>query len=511
MRRDVLYQSGSPELKGCIDDVVELRRRAWEVICHIHQGRRRVADSAGIQGVNRLCILASSSRGGTSVTAELLQSQGAGCTDPSRRLLALPGEEKPHLVLAGLAFPSRADRFDDLTAVDAQEVAVARLSTEMRSEVGYPIKRCDDLHVYAAQLYRRLLLQWPIPMADLEMENAISKLAQALRMRFPLGYADSVPNRRQVLAACISCFPFITPSFYDCWPARISDDALLLSGCWWSIEETPFVLPPPWQNVTCDDLEKGCLLLRDPSNAWRLPFWRTVFPVQSIAILHLVRDPRESVQGLCDGWNYPFGFQTISSQKALVIPGYNDSVDFGANGWKRHCLNFSIDKTLSRALLDEHRTLSLVQICAHQWMEAHARIISDVEELSLPRSVVHFAKLRRKADETFHKVCEIACLEHSSSGLAYARSVPDHWVMTTSIRGSTSHERWQVSPFATEIVSLGLSGFFDEINRKVGLVQLGCDPARVQSGITFGGRKRDTPASIGDLNERVMPAKTVHA
>jgi hypothetical protein len=506
----VVYHSDFAQLKGCISDVLELRRRAWEVICHVLHRSRQAVGSAEIQRVHRLCILASSSRGGTSVTAELLQWQGADCADLSGRMLTLPGEEKPHLILAGLAFPSRVDRFDDLTAADAQEAAVAQLSAEMLSEVGHPIAYCENLHLYAAQLYRRLLLQWPMGMAELKMENTILRLAQALRTKFPHGYVDSIPNRQQVLAACISCFPFIRPSFYDRWPARSYEDAVLLSGRCWSFEETPFVLPPPWCNATSNDLEEGCLLLRDPSNAWRLPFWRTVFRIQDIAILHLVRDPRESVQGLCDGWNYPFGFQTIPSEKALVIRGYNDSTEFGENGWKHHRLNFSIGKTLSRVLIDEHRTMSLVQVCAHQWRDAHARLIRDAEHLSLQRSIVYFADLRGQPGKTFQEVCDIVSLEQSSSGRAYARSFPNNRVMATSTVGSASHERWQASPFATEIVSLGLSGFFDEVSRKLGLVQLAFGRAKARSGNKLSGNKRPTP-SIHDLGESSMPARSVNA
>ncbi|MCI0557229.1 MAG: hypothetical protein MN733_01950 [Nitrososphaera sp.] len=505
------YHSDFAQLKGCIGDVLELRRRAWEAICHILHRSRQVVDNAQIQRVHRLCILASSSRGGTSVTAELLQWQGADCTDRSRRLLTLPGEEKPHLILAGLAFPSRAGHFDDLTAEDAQEAAVSRLSAEMLSEAGHPISSCENLHLYAAQLYRRLLLQWPMHIVELKMENGILRLAKALQIRFPHGYADSTPNRRQVLAACISCFPFIRPSFYDCWPARSNEDALLLSGRGWSIEETPFVLPPPWCNATPNDLEEGCLLLRDPSNAWRLPFWRTVFPIQDIAILHLIRDPHESVQGLCDGWNYPFGFQSMPSQEALVIHGYNDSTDREGSGWKYHRLNFSINKTLSRVLLDEHRAMSLVHICAHQWRDAHARIIRDVEHLSLPRSVVNFADLRKQPDKTFQELCEIACLEQSSSGLVYAHSFPERRVMATSMVGSVSHERWQVSPFATEIATLGLSGFFDEVSQKLGLVQLAFGPAKSRSGNKLGGSKRPIPGPIRDFGGSFVAAKPAHA
>ena len=216
--------------RDCIGDVLEARRRAWDEILN-SLGRDSEGDGVSVaERVRRVCVLASSSRGGTSVTAELLQWQGASCAGRGGRVLALPGEEKPHLILAGLAFPSRADRFDDLVAADARAGLVSELLREMSSEIGYPMARCDNLQLYATQLYRRLLLQWPRDLTKLNMNDAVVRLGDALRRSFPQGYCDSVDSRRRVLDACIGCFPFIRPSFYDCWPRRALDDLSHLAG-----------------------------------------------------------------------------------------------------------------------------------------------------------------------------------------------------------------------------------------------------------------------------------------
>lgn len=478
--------------------VCELRRGAGaRLMARIERAR-----DSEMASVGRVVLLASSSRGGSSVTSEMLQWQGARCHNNEGRLLTLPGEEKPHLVLAGLAFPGRPERFDDLFASDIGQIQAVSLFEEMRSEVGHPIDRCDDLRVYAIQLYRRLLLQWPEEMTALDMDTAIGHLEGALLECFPHGYADAPEARRLVLAACLKCFAFIRPSFYDCTLERHPEDLELLNNGSWSIEETPFVLPPPWHNATDAELAAGCLLLRDPSNAWRFPFWRALFPQQSFQVLHLVRDPRESIQGLCDGWNYPFGFQTMPVEDGMSVKGYTDIRNGGSPEWKRHRLNFSISAELSRRLTQGSPEPSLVEICAQQWREAHESILAEVDRLNLPRTVVRFSDLRKAPVESFTEICRSLRIELSESGLKYARSFPDRWVMATAHGQGDRHERWKDSPFSSEIRQLVASGYFDSVCEKLGLsdaASLGRD----------GSARTFTPTQVlGDRSSATVKSQT---
>jgi hypothetical protein len=365
-----------------------------------------------------------------------------------------------------LAFPSRPQRFDDLDERDATGPRISLLLEDVLSEIGSPMDQYDNMERYAVQLYRRLLLQWPRNLMALPMNDAITLLSDALHEAFPGGYRDSVTNRRAVLATCVSCFPFIRPSFYDCWHSRDVADVAGWAGEPWSIEETPFILPPPWRNATSTDIEQGSLLLRDPSNAWRFPFWRRVFRTQCMDVLHLVRDPRESVQGLCDGWNYPFGFQTMPSDEPLVIPGYTD---FGFYEFKQHRLNFSISRWLDRRLSVERGKLTLVGICAHQWKEANQSIVSEAARLGLRRAIVDLGDLRTNALEVFRTVCAIFGLECSPSGAAYAESFPSRLFMATMIGRRAGHDRWQRSAYSEEIRRITSSGYFDDVSLQLGL------------------------------------------
>ena len=457
---------------GNIIAVVRAKRQlAWERI----RSRSRLFDqyhpaASPSELLRRVCVLASSSRGGSSVTAEMLQWQGSDCSSPKGKMLSLPGEEKPMLILAGFAFPARRERFDDLTELDAGNASnVGVLMSEMVSEVGVPAAICNDMELYALQLYRRLLLQWPVHLVHFEPDIAVTKIKEALLNAFPHGYLDSPRSRQDVLAAIADSFPFVRKSLYDCWPAHIPGKTAPGPENDWHIEETPFILPPPWQNATHDDWTQGLLLLRDPSNAWRLPFWRVVFGKQKIEVLHLIRDPRESIQGLCDGWNYPLGFQTMPSGRRLSIVGYTDSRCGSGVDWKGHSLNFSISESLSRSLLTNREVISLVGICSRQWLESHSAILFECARLRLPRISVSFTELRDSPESTFRHVCDSFGLEVSKSGLAFAQAFAERWVMATTTSGRLARDRWKDSPFAEEILQVTSSSDFVALSTRLGI------------------------------------------
>lgn len=489
MRADRDHNEGFGRVRLVTEQIVELRRQAWGRIVEHLAGERCGREVALAETVHRVCVLASSSRGGTSVTAEMLQWQGADCDEADGRLLTLPGEEKPHLILSGLAFPTRPERFDDLDAEDARISSVDNLLRELSSEIGFPISRCNDLRLYSLQLYRRLLLQWPMAMVELCQESAIQLITDALRCAFPKGYYDTPASRRLALACCVRCFPFIRSSFYDRSPLRDVRDVYLLDRGAWSFEEPPFVFPPPWHNATEAELERGTLLLRDPSNAWRLPFWKSVFSAQDIRILHLVRDVAESLQGLCDGWNYRYGFQTIPSDEPLRVPGYTDHCKGSDVTWKQHRLNFSIDRQLSDRLLADGMPLSLVEVCGHQWRGAHERILRDSEELCLPRVQVGFSDLREEPLEKFEEVCTALNLEVSRSGAVYAGSFSTRWVMTTVGAYEASHERWRQSQYTTEISRVAESHELADLVRRLGMYRRPASAAAIAARVAVIDRR----------------------
>ena len=460
----------SPDLFGTVrqlvPEVATRRRIAWELLCRITAISRESRPFCP----RRVWILAGSSRGGTSTTAELLQWQGSGNVDPQLRLLSLPGEEKPFLVLSGLAYPTRSAPWDDLTATDLTASSRRCLSGELASEIGSPWDGCSDMRLYAVQLYRRLLLQWPEQLLRLDLDECVDRLEQALRRAFPDGYRDSATASSKALCACVQSFPFIQPAFYDCWVGERSAAPAALSGEAWSIEETPFVLPPPWRNATSVDIEHGCVLLRDPSNAWRMGFWRAMFPDCQMNVLHLVRDPCESVQGLCDGWNHPFGFQTMPANESVRICGYNEHTSIGtADKWKRHRWNFSISRFLHSRMIRHHSGIDLATVCALQWLDAHESVLASATTHRVRRTVFSFSRLREAPPDAYQELCDLMQLEASEGGRSRSESFEQRWVMSTASSGRDSHKRWRSSRFSRDIEALLTSGFFDPTWSRLGL------------------------------------------
>lgn len=469
MRADHDHSAGFRRLRLVTGQVADLRREGWLRIVHHLDQKRRGWRTGSVDRTPHLCILASSSRGGTSVTAEMLQWQGADCKNTGRRLLTMPGEEKPLLILSGLAFPTRPSRFDDLESADAKGSSLDSLLRELSSEVGYPLAYCGDLELYALQLYRRLLLQWPMQMLELDIGSAVDVMTDILRCAFPAGYCDTPSNRRLALACCCSCFPFARASFYDCSAFHSKGDLRLLDQGAWSFEEPPFVFPPPWHNPDEAQLARGTFLLRDPSNAWRLPFWKAVFPTQQVQVVHLVREVEEALQGLCDGWNYSFGFQTMPSDRPLRIAGYADRHAQGDTSWKRWRLNFSIDRCLSELLLTEGSPIGLVELCGYQWRHAHERILEDAATLSLRRLVIRFSELRQEPLASLREIGSFLCLELSRPGIEYARSFSSRWVMATTTAGRASHARWHQAQYAAEIIRTAASHEVAQMSYRLGL------------------------------------------
>ncbi len=451
-----------------IGKVKELRYEAWQLLSEEAPYDRATA----LWNANKMCMLSSCSRGGTSVTSELLQWQGSDYNGSNYRLLSMPGEEKPHLILAGLAFPTTIAKSDDLSELDATYSGVSQLMADMSTEFGNPVPHCTNLGFYAVQLYRRLLMQWPQDLVKIDLDCAIRRLQNNLGLSFPHGYRDSPTARRMVLDSCIQCFPFIRKSFYDCCAVRSEADRKLLAGNLWSIEETPFILPPPWRIPSKLDLKRAYLLLRDPSNAFRIPFWRAVFPNSEVKIIHLVRDARESIQGLCDGWRYPFGFQTLFNEKDVIILNYSDSANTYNNGWRLSRLNFSIDQTLETMLTEERAGMTLVEVCAHQWRAAHTSIISASSKLLIPRTVINFADLRDHPEATFNYICEGLQIKTSHSGSVFARAFNHRQIMSSSIGKSGNCRRWTNSQFSGEISSDIITRYLSNTSHRLGLGKL---------------------------------------
>ena len=161
----------------------------------------------------------------------------------------------------------------------------------------------------------------------------------------------------------------IDPWYYDLAPDRIQDlfpGRAAPAGPPGPVvaEEPPFVAIQPWIPATAADLARCPLVIKTPSNAYRMAFWRALFPNARLRVLHLVRNAAAAVNGLHDGWRFR-GFHVHPAGRPLSIRGYSDAVPGGDRWWK-----FDLPPSWE-AWCDA----PLESVCGFQWRSAHAHIL----------------------------------------------------------------------------------------------------------------------------------------
>ncbi|MDP6934562.1 MAG: sulfotransferase [Myxococcota bacterium] len=317
--------------------------------------------------VRNLTLICSSSRGGSSVFTEFLRR--------SRRMLHFRGEVNAFLVLQRLGWPDSGTGSDQLTA-DQVPTGDRRLLLErlLAEDCGTPTTRLDTTERrqrFCRDLCIRLLLQWPhveIPHTSVSraLENALAELVTHH------GWAEGHFGDAQLFHAVFlrelrRDHPEVNPHFYDISPALISmfcPHAPVPSGAPgpWILEEPPFVTVCPWEPATRDQARTLPLVVKTPSNAYRLPFFEALVPQAQLNVLHLTRNAAASVNGLVDGWRYATGFFSHRAPSHLALDGYSrPGLDWSTCWWNYDLPPGWLD------LLDT----PLVDVCARQWLSAH--------------------------------------------------------------------------------------------------------------------------------------------
>lgn len=308
--------------------------------------------------VRDVVIVASSSRGGSSVFTEMLRH--------APTLSHLRAEVNPFLVLAGLGYPESGDS-DALDAGAGGDRA--GLDAELALDTGgWAHLSAHGVRAYGLDLAWRLTAQWPAVAID--PEQVVRWTAETLDDCSP---QDLAGFHLALLRRVRSTHPVIDPWYYDLDPDRVRLAFPGLSPPSGApgpvvLEEPPFVLARPWATATAEELASRPLIIKTPSNAYRLPFWRAHFPSARLRILHLVRNPAAAINGLHDGWRYR-GFHA-HRVGGLAIPGYSDTVPGGQDWWK-----YDLPpgwRAWTNAPLEA--------VCAFQWRSAHQHTLAWVAE-----------------------------------------------------------------------------------------------------------------------------------
>lgn len=312
---------------------------------------------------SQVIVIGSSSRGGSSIFAEVLRN--------SRRMLHLRAEINPFFRLHGVDDPH-----SDALAADTP--VPAGLGQELGWDCGWPTNTLHgerDEWRFAVEIAVRLTLQWPSLSFDADtVHRCVQGVLRELRDNhgWPPGlFADPPHFHARLISALRVYWPEIQPAAYDLDQRRM---AALGSGPDSGgvdfvprgiLEEPPFVLTGPWEVADEERLAAHPLVIKTPSNAYRLDWLRRVFASARLRVLHLTRNVGASVNGLYDGWRHP-GFHS-HEVGGLDIAGYT-GVAPGADRW------WKFDRPVD---WQAFASAPLEQVCAFQWRSAHAALLAD--------------------------------------------------------------------------------------------------------------------------------------
>ncbi len=417
--------------------VFEKARRAIE---KINDCRQTMVEDFCSQ-VKDVVIVASSSRGGSSIFTELLRH--------SPELLHFKGEINPFLALAGFSYPYNGRSSDMLVADDAGPHHAGELSY-LQKEMSFDVGIAEDVDLRAPKMYERFLydLHWRIcvqwPEIDIEREDLFAAVDQTFNeLHHAYGWRLGEFKNPQLfhilfLRNLRRRYTTINPYYYDLRPDLIREycpDAQpdFSSPSCFIIEEPPFVPIVPKQYVTAESIKSKPLILKTPSNVYRLPFLKELFCNARFRILHLTRNPADAINGLVDGWRYN-GFFSHKLNKRLEIKGYSDLFsDWGTNWWK-----YDLPPGW-----EEYSNRPLEYICGYQWCSAHRAIIDYTE-----RNPVDYLRIKfedvigpiASRREVFSRICHwLGINGREIIAAAMAEDLPPVMV-TTSI--SPRKRRW---------------------------------------------------------------------
>lgn len=312
---------------------------------------RRGADPADLGLVREVVVVASSSRGGSTLVGELLRHVPG--------TLHLRGESNPLFAVAG----------EDPTA----------LAAEVAADLGHPAPEGDGDDVEDALVWR-LLAQWP----SLQLDPGDAR-------RWVRAALDDVPFSAgrdfhlRLLAGARAADPRIDPWYYDLpddvvrrtfpgvpKPSGPPGDVVL--------EMAPFVLVRPWLRATPEELASWPVVLTTPRNSFRLPVLQALFPNARLRVLHLTRNPAAAANGLVDGWRH-HGFFSADVGPQLDIAGYDGP-------WADRWWNFDLWPGW-----EESAGSTLELVCARQWAAPHLAALDAVIALDLDHHVMRFEHL----------------------------------------------------------------------------------------------------------------------
>ncbi|MFA1538095.1 sulfotransferase family protein [Actinomadura monticuli] len=341
------------------------------------RGARGPAVAGFTSRVRELVVVASSSRGGSSMLADLLRESDA--------LVHLRAELNPFLRLVGLGCGENGAGSDRLGPGDLAALDPGRrrfLDAELALDTGAPASTIGDPERFAHDVAWRVIVQWPdIAVSPQTVVPAVRRVVRRLvgadgRLDDPAGFLVALVAELRAAGLPVRTSAYDLPATMR--ERRGGGEAPSRR----LVEEPPFILPRAWRTAAEADLAQKPLVVKTPSNAYRLPFLRALFPHARIRVLHLTRNPAAAVNGLYDGWRYP-AFHSHHVDDPLDIAGYSELHPDNRWWWK-----FDLPpgwETLTRR--------PLLEVCASQWRSAHRAILADLAEGTIDHLRIRFEDL----------------------------------------------------------------------------------------------------------------------
>lgn len=360
-------------MKPRTDTVFEKTRRNVD---RVNSYRQAVVTDFCAQ-VKEVVVIASSSRGGSSIFTEILRH--------SPELLHFKGEINPFLALAGLSYPRSdrpGDRLDENDTAPHNLQKLARFEKEMALDVGVSgdVDLGEDkmLARFINDLHWRVCVQWP--QIDIDRHFLSSEVVKTLAELYRWhGWEKGTFSDPQLFHVLFlrnlrKRYSGINPYYYDLRSDLIkkycpdaAEDYNSPSLC--IIEEPPFVPIAPRHFIAPEMLKSRPLIFKTPSNVYRLPFLKKIFAQARFRILHLVRNPADSINGLVDGWKYN-GFFSHHLPQKLNILGYSDKHPAWGKSWWKYDLPPGWQEWTGRPL---------EYVCGFQWQSAHQEILAYLD------------------------------------------------------------------------------------------------------------------------------------
>lgn len=318
--------------------------------------------------VRTVVVVASSSRGGSSMLAETLRH--------STDLLSLSAEMNPFLRMVGLGFPDSGSDSDHLDAGHLERLDASlreALNRELASDVGYPAAVMNAAE-FAAGTAWRLAIQWPELSPDPAkcIDLTLDVIRRMRRSRW--GHAE-MPDATLVFVELLTELRRrgvpVSPALYDLGPLlsaqALSAQAAIAMPSEFLLEEPPFVVPRLWRQADPADVADKPLVIKTPSNVYRFGLLRALFPNARLRIVYLTRNPAAAINGLYDGWRSRW-FHSHQVAVPLRIRGYTGEFPGSARWWK-----FDLPPGWQN-----YTNADLLEVCAFQWRSAHEAILTEI-------------------------------------------------------------------------------------------------------------------------------------